>query len=82
MFNRIRSVPNIKLKYIELIMNEFGEDHIYQNRNAEPKPIKNFCIILINFILVKPNGLRIMLEIKIIASIKKKNESKSSNKFK
>ena len=72
MFNRIRSIPNIKIKYIKLIMNEFGKDHIYQNRNAEPRPIKNFCSILIDFIFVKPTGLRITLEIKIKAKIKKK----------
>jgi len=67
---------------MKLIMNEFGKDHKYQNKKAEPIPIKNFWIILINFILVKPNGLRIMLEIKIIARAKKKNESKTANKFK
>ena len=60
----------------------FGIVHIYQNRNAEPKPIKNFCIILIDLIFVKPTGLRIMLEIKIKDIIRRKIELKRSNRFK
>lgn len=66
---------------MKLKTNELDRDHIYQKRNAKPRPINNFWNILITFILVKFNGLRKKVESKINARIKKKNEFKILTKF-